>query len=200
MSERKVLLGVLFLSALLIIGSVFFLSRETSGNKNDINYSSGQKTGKDDAKYTLVEFSDFQCPACKAYEPAIQKIRSNPNVRYYYRHFPLAQHQNAKKAALAAEEASSQNKFWEFHDKLFETQEDWGELEDPFEYFAKLGDSLGLDGEKIKASQNNDYLAKVDKDIQEGLKLGVRGTPTFYLNGVLMNFRTPDDLLKAVEQ
>src|SRR3989344_6569858 len=130
-TETKVLSGFLIAIAALLLGGVFFLSKNnpnaqvtSDGTVYQIDYSKGYKIGSDSAKVKVVEFSDFECPACKAAEPAIKNVISSngDNVQFIYRHFPLPQHLNGKIAAAFAEAAGEQGKFWEAHDKLFETQ------------------------------------------------------------------------------
>ena len=113
----------------------------------------------------------------------------------------MPQHESAKKAALVAEAAGEQGKFWQMHDKLFETQFEWEESKDSTAFFLSLAKELGLDEEKIKkAIEENTYAAKIDADLSEGRSLGVNSTPTFYLNGRKLNFKSFADLNTAVEE
>ncbi len=208
-TETKVLGGILIFSLILIFGAVFLLGRSnnTPGVSNsqviNIDYSKGQKIGSDSAKVKLVEFSDLQCPACRAVEPLVkQTIQKNKdNLQFIYRHFPLMQHVHAKKAANFAEYAATEGKFWEIHDKLFETQESWSELADPTDYFADLGAQYGLDKEKIKdAVSKGTYDQRINEDFAEGSVLRVNATPTFYLNGKKLNLKNFTDLEQVVSE
>lgn len=168
-----------------------------------INYEKGEKMGSDSAKAKLVEFSDFQCPACLAAEPAIkQALATYPdNLQFIYRHFPLPQHKNGRVAATLAEAAGAQGKFWDMHDKLFDSQSDWSVLPDPKPYFLELSKSVNLDEEKIKqALENNTFKSKIDDDVAEGQSLGVNSTPTFFLNGKKLKLQNFSDLSSAIEQ
>jgi protein-disulfide isomerase len=143
----------------------------------------GNLTGK----VTLVEFGDFQCPACGAYEPIVRQVtKDNADImKIVFKHFPLTQiHQNALLAAKASEAASNQGKFWEMHDMLYDTQKDWeGSLNarDTFIGFAK---TLGLDTTKFAADLNSPAIEnKILAEYKEGTLLGVQGTPTFFVNG-----------------
>lgn len=209
-TETKILGLVLIFCTVLVIGAVilFGKSEQTSNTSKieqvvNIDYSKGQKIGSDSAKVKLVEFSDLQCPACKAVEPVVKQTveKNKDKIQFIYRHFPLMQHVHSRKAANFAEYAATQGKFWEVHDKLFETQEDWSKLSDPTEYFANLGSQLGLDKEKIKeAVSKKIYEDIINTDSAEAIRLKVDATPTFYLNGrklTLQSFADLDNFVQA---
>lgn len=207
-TETKVLAIVGLITVVLLFGGVFFLSsKQPSGTKTNeglvynMDYSKGQKIGSDSAKVKLVEFGDFQCPACKSFEPAISQIRANPNVQFYFVHFPLyPNHKFARMAADAAEEAASQGKFWEMHDRLYATQDSWSVKDDATEDFVNLAKEVGIDGDKVReAIKSEAYFQKVQADQSYGASLDVNATPTFYLNGRKLNSMAPADLIKEVE-
>ena len=143
--------------------------------------------GAKDGKVTLVEFGDFQCPACAAFEPIIRQVMTDNKdvLKFSFRHFPLTQiHKNALLAAKASEAAALQGKFWEMHDILYDKQEEWGEALNAREFILIYANTLKLDIKKF----SNDLESKVLEDkilaeFKEGVKLGVQGTPTFFLNG-----------------
>lgn len=207
-SETKILGTALILSLVMVVGAVIFLSKGNDLTVSEskvfnIDYSKGQKIGSDSARVKLAEFSDLQCPACGAVEPYVQQIRNKyqDNIQFIYFHFPLMQHVHARKAANFAEYAATQNKFWEIHDKLFETQESWAVLSDPSDYFAGLGAQFGLDKDKIKdAISNNTYDQRINEDITGGNIAGVNSTPTFYLNGKKLKLQSFADLDAAIAQ
>lgn len=153
--------------------------------------------GDFNAPITLVEFSDFECPFCERHYPTMNQIISNykGKVRLVYKHFPLSFHPNAQKAAEAAECASEQGKFWEYHDKLFTNQPN-GLSTDKFKQWA---------GElKLNAKKFNDcldtgkYAAKVKADAQEGAQKGVNGTPATFVNGQLVSGAVPYEQFKQI--
>lgn len=209
-TETKILGIIFIITVILLLGGVFLLSRgssepakSTGGNVVQIDYSKGQKIGSDSAKVKLVEFSDFECPACLAAEPALQRIRTTypDQVQLIYRHFPLPQHKFGRQAAYLSEAAGAANKFWEMHDKLFETQAQWSGLPDTTTYFLGLAKQLGLNEDKIKQEISGDtFRSKVDNDLDEGRRLGVNSTPTFFLNGRKLNLQSFDDLNTVVAQ
>lgn len=142
--------------------------------------------GAEDAKITLVEFGDFQCPACKGVEPILKQLMKEyqGKVKFVFRHFPLPFHKNALLASQAAEAAGEQGKFWEYHDLLYEEQGSWSEAKNSQNLFESYARKLNLDVDKFKqALEGKKFLEKVQRDKAEGESLGLRGTPTFFLNG-----------------
>lgn len=133
------------------------------------------------AKVTIVEYSDFQCPYCARVVPTVKKIEETygEDVEVLFKHFPLAFHSYAKKAAEASECARDQGKFWEYHDKLFENQNKLDEKS-----LKKYAEELGLDTNGFnKCLDSGSKTAKVETDFEEGKSLGVTGTPSFFING-----------------
>lgn len=142
--------------------------------------------GNPQSKVVLVEFSDLQCPACKNADPSVKSILKDygDRIRFEYRHFPLEMHMNSKKAAYAAVAADKQGKFWEMKDKLFATQEEWGETPEPMQMYVTYAKDLGLDTTKFEQDANSQAVKDaVEKDIALGNQIGVNATPSFYLNG-----------------
>ena len=159
--------------------------------------------GAENAKVTLVEYSDFQCPACAAFFPYVEGILSAypDDVRLVYRHFPLTSiHANAEEGAWASEAASKQGKFWEMYTLLFDRQKDWSNLAAPSEMFMAYADLLGLNKEQFKADyESAETRARVQTDVNSANRAGINSTPTFYLNGVALdNLRNGQDLADRV--
>lgn len=138
-------------------------------------------------KHTLVEYSDFQCPACASFHPVLKKLiaEHGDKFNFVYRHYPLVQvHQHAEAAAIAAEAAGKQGKFWEMHGMLFETQDVWVKASNPREVFVSYATQLGLDAKKFTADlDDKEIRTKITDQYIGGTKSGVRGTPSFYLDG-----------------
>lgn len=162
-----------------------------------------------DKKNVLVEYSDFQCPACKTYHEIMKPFEASGSadfkitqkVTFVYRNFPLYQvHPNAFDAAYAAEAAGKQGKFFEMGNLLFDKQTEWEKLPNAKDYFVKLAENLKLDPEKFKSDMNaSDVKQKVDADITSGNNAGVDRTPTFFLNGKkLDNIRSFDEFKKLL--
>jgi len=152
-------------------------------------------------RITLVEYGDYQCPYCGLAHPLIKRLleeRGNV-IRFVFRHFPMQSiHAHALDAALAAEAAAQQNRFWEMHDLLFENQERFGE-----KLFPKLARALAMDLYRFQRDVSSEaILSKVNSDFKSGLHSGVNGTPSFFID----NYKTElqelsyDALLRAINE
>jgi protein-disulfide isomerase len=156
--------------------------------------------GPADAAVTLVEYGDFECPNCKQAAPAVQHVLHHyaGQVRLVFRHYPLEEvHPHALHAALTAEAAGAQGKFWEMHDLLFENQSHLkpGQLRG-------YAEKLELDLERYDAEMKSGlYLQRVREAIDGGKRSGVRATPTFFVNGMVLDVSFGlDSLRRRVEQ
>ena len=141
--------------------------------------------GKIDAKVVLVEYSDFQCPACAAYAPIVNSIMEEfgDKIAFVYRHFPLPQHKQAELAARAAEASGKQGKFWEMSDLIFVNREDWAEKSSARETFVSYAQLLNLDMSQFGTDLDSAAGKKeVENDYLSGAAI-VTYTPTFFLNG-----------------
>jgi protein-disulfide isomerase len=131
---------------------------------------------------TLVEYGDYECPYCGAAYPIIKQVqeRMGEKLRFVFRNFPITtSHPHAGQAAEAAEAAASQGSFWEMHDLLYENQR---RLED--EHLRTYAEQLGLDLESFDRDlAEHVHAARVREDFMSGVRSGVNGTPTFYING-----------------
>ncbi len=138
--------------------------------------------GSEHAPLTLVEYGDYECPYCGLAYPIVKQIQKHfgKRLRFVFRNFPIVDsHPHAGIAAAAAEFAATQNKFWEMHDLLYENQE-YLNLPDLLKY-AK---SLGLSEVDLQAAiENNTFVDKIQNDFMSGVRSGVNGTPTFFING-----------------
>lgn len=152
--------------------------------------------GAEGARVTLVEYGDFECPSCGATFPVLREVRKafGPNLRFVFRHYPLRDtHPHAELAALAAEAAGSQGKFWEMHDRLFEHQAALDERS-----LMRHARKLGLDAMRLERElAARTHAARVERDIESGRAGGVRGTPTLFINGEL--YRGPRDRVSLIE-
>jgi protein-disulfide isomerase len=138
--------------------------------------------GNPNAPVTLVEYGDFECPHCGAAHPVVLAVEEHfgDDLRFVYRHFPLTQiHPNAEPAAEASEYAGSYGRFWEMHDAIFENQDQLG-----LPLLFAIVQALGLSQEGLRdALVRQLYAPKVLRDFMGGVRSGVNGTPTFFING-----------------
>lgn len=208
MSNFKAILWIIV--AVIIGGSVFGMiklaaNKDNSGSSSNLTASAistaDYTKGDTNASVTLIEYSDFQCPACASYHPLVKKITEEYGDRiiFAYRHFPLPQHQNAKLAASAAEAAGKQGKFWEMHDVIFDGQSDWAQSKEAEKIFSGYAQTLNLNMDKFIADLNSDEVkSKIEADYKSGIKAGVNSTPSFFLNGKKINNPRNYDEFKAV--
>lgn len=193
---------------LLFVGAFALTKHKNNGGSNSGNTSvapTNHTQGSDKTGVVLIEYGDFQCPACGQYYPIVKEVKEKykDQIIFQFRNFPLVQiHQNAFVAARAAEAASKQKKFWEMHDLLYENQQTWGAATSPNSFFANYAKQLNLDTTKFQqdmaTSEVNDL---INADIAEGQKIGANSTPTFVLNGkkVETNPRSIEEFYKLID-
>jgi protein-disulfide isomerase len=200
---------IVVITVLVVVGAIFWgIRTQDSGSKNVNVEVTDEDTylGNKDAKVTLVEYSDFQCPACRAFEDIVKQLKesySGEDLKIVYRHFPLRSiHPNADLAAQAAEAAGEEGKFWEMKDILFKNQAEWSKEKDPKGLFGAYAKSIGLDVAEFDEDllPEDDSKERVEKDYQSGVALGVNSTPTFILNGVVLkNPQNLDEFKKLID-
>jgi len=186
--ETKILLGIIAVIVAGLIGVFMVFNKPGAATTTDASKlvrDDSQKQGS--GSVTLVEFGDYQCPACGSAHPNVKKIMSEyeGKVTFVFRNYPLESiHKNALVAAKYAQASSKQNKFWEVHDKLYETQDEWSELGDPTAKFAEYAQALGMDADQLKKDANEASIAAfIKQDQSDGDAVGVQGTPSFFVNG-----------------
>ena len=155
-----------------------------------VSLSDDPVKGDPNARVTIVEFSDFQCPFCaRFFEQTLPQIQQeyidSGKVKLVFRDFPLESiHANARAAAIAAGCANDQNMFWQYHDKLFEGQTQWAHLSaiDAENTFAQYSSELGLNSENFNSClSSKTHLNEINEDFQNGANYGVTGTPAFFI-------------------
>ncbi len=151
------------------------------------------------AKCTLVEYGDYECPHCGHAYPIVKRIQKHfgKKLRFVFRNFPLNEmHPHAESAAETAEFAGSKGKFWEMHDLLFESQESLGGA-----LYTKLAKDIGLSADDLGRSlEKREFLPRVKSDFTGGVRSGVNGTPTFFINGERYDGSFEyEDLLGAIQ-
>jgi protein-disulfide isomerase len=160
--------------------------------------------GPPNAPVTLVEYGDFECPYCGQAYPIVKDIerRLGPQLRFVYRHFPLKEsHPHAQHAAAAAEAAGAEGKFWAMHNMLFEHQRRLADRD-----LVRYAGAIGLDAEQVARDLELDtYAGRVREQFRSGVRSGVNGTPTFFINGERFDGNWADEeefvraLLEAAE-
>jgi protein-disulfide isomerase len=149
-----------------------------------VDAQNAQTMGPADAPVTLVEFADYECPYCQKAAPDVQKLKAEfgDKISFAFKDFPLAMHARAEKAAEAARCASKQGKFWEYHDELFHSKElDVDQLK-------AQAEALKLNPTEFdKCLDSGEQADAVERDRKEGLRLGINGTPAFFVNGYFLS-------------
>lgn len=175
-----------------------------TGSKTNSSVLSQNVIGKNTKKVVLVEYGDFQCPACGQYHPLVKQLISKyqNDIEFQFRNYPLQQiHPNARVAARAAEAAAKQGKYWEMHNLLYEQQDNWKSSTSANTVFEGYASQIGLDTAKYKTDFASDAVnATINADFAEGTKLGVNSTPTFFLQGKkITNPQTADGFYKLID-
>jgi protein-disulfide isomerase len=154
--------------------------------------------GRADAPVTIIEFTDYQCPSCGALHPIVEQLAGEygEKLRLVIRDFPLDRHENAFKAAEAAEAAREQGKYWEYIDILFQNQNALG-----IDKLKEYATQIGLDRAKFDAELNSGKFAEqVKRDLNDGNRLGIESTPTVFINGrKFTGEKTHDSLKTAID-
>src|SRR3989344_1879386 len=179
------------------LGAIFFFTKDKSTSTSSGAQPSNHVKGGGTKNVTLVEYGDYQCPACGAFYPILNHVydKYQNDIHFQFRNFPLTSiHPNAFVSARAAEAADKQGKFWEMYSKLYENQQAWSASNSPNSYFEQYASDLGLDVNKFKQDLlSSEVNALINADIKEATKLGADSTPTFVLEGKKID-QNPRDL------
>jgi protein-disulfide isomerase len=206
--ETKVILGIGLI--VIAIGVILFAtskptSEPVATDLQSVLKDNDHQTGSKDVKVTIVEFGDYQCPACAFAHGPIKQItetyKGGSKLNFIFKNYPLPSHRNAFPSAQAAEAAALQGKFWEMHNLVYERQEQWSDSTDPVSIFKEYAKELGLDLAKFEADYKSDAVrSRINADAEDGKKLGIDRTPTIYINGVMQEkIPTYDDMKKIID-
>jgi protein-disulfide isomerase len=202
---------IVIVVALLAVGggAYFYLAKRSANAPPKFAKAEGEVAGESvhvlgpaNAAVTLEEFGDFQCPPCGKLSEPINHLQKQYNLRVIYREFPLPMHAHAKDAAFAAEAAGRQGRFWQMHDLLFREQAVWSQSTDARALFNAYAGMLQLDlGRFRKDMDSPDVQQQVEVDQQRGAAIGVKTTPTIFLNNEALppTQLNPDGLPAVVE-
>lgn len=187
----KQFLAVIIAIILVFVG-VVVVTNNKSSNSSSKKSGGGTLTqhieGKGTTGVTLTEYGDYQCPYCEQYYSTVKQVQAEfgDQIKFQFRNFPLVSlHRNAFAAARAAEAASLQGKFWQMHDALYEPSnwQVWTGASDPSSNFVQLAQQLGLNVNRFKTDFASDQVnGLINADMAEGNKLGIDGTPTFFVD------------------
>ncbi len=208
--DIKLIIGVVIFTTIIVVLAALTIGSQpakTPGQKvlseaqlKILLRSDAHMTGPKQAKVTVVEFGDFQCPACGVAYMVVKQIKEEykGKISFVFREFPLMAHKYGYTGALAAEAASGQGKFWEMCDKLYSNQKEWSESKDALAIFATYAKEIGIDADKFKEDvESKKYDAKIQADLSDGNQLGVNATPTFFINGKIYSGVLTYDIFKS---
>ncbi len=198
MSKTKPI-AIILAAIILAGGAAFYMSKQAAPPVEAVASSApsatpatapnggGRSRGPKDAAVTIIEFGDYQCPSCGFYSPVVLEVlkRYPTQVRFEFHHFPLVGiHQWAMPAALAAEAAGDQGKFWEMHDLIYENQERWSRMPNPESEFLTYAGRIGLNiNQFMQGMRNPDTESRVLQDVVRAREADINETPTFFVNG-----------------
>lgn len=207
--KKNIKLLVFPLAAIIIIGAglIYFNQKESievpapQAASNLLRETGNHVKGPESAKVTVVEFFDPECEGCAAFHPLLKQIANEyPNdVKIIARYMLF--HGNSYSAALALEGAGKQGKFWEMYNFMLERQNEWShQKESVTSIFEKFAKELGLNLEEFNMAYDDlTFKAALAKDVADGQALGVRGTPTFFINGKMLMNLSYNDLKAAID-
>jgi len=191
-ATRPVLVIILAIVGAAVVATYVMRAPSSGGNSSNASFDSvspggGQFKGPANAKVTLVEFGDYQCPSCKFYHPVVSELlrRFPEHLRLEFHHFPLIQiHPYAMSAAMAVEAAGEQGKYWEMHDLVFEHQETWSRSSNPEPEFLSLAGRIGLNVNTFMQSMRSPELQqRVLQDVVRAREAKVDEVPYFFIKG-----------------
>lgn len=209
---RQTKIGILvILVAMTLLGGALAYQKVTAPEPADATERNGLVVRADshrldtaqDGKVTLVEFLDFECESCRAAYPFVEQLREKyeGRVTFVLRYFPIPSHVNAYNAAYAVESAARQGKLEPMYQRMYDTQAEWGESQDSKAVlFRSFAEDLGLDMERFDADvASPEVAARVQSDVNDGRRLGVTGTPSFFLNGEHLSPATTQEFVQAID-
>lgn len=189
---------------ILALGSSIVYAQYVSQKANEGVTVTPHLKGNPDATVKLVEYSDFECPACGQFYPYVEDILTTygDRISLEYKHFPLVNiHRYAAPAALASEAAAQQGKFWEYYTILFLKQSEWSKSTNPQQYFEQYATELGLDVDLFLRHQESSVLKdSITVSFNEARDLGLTGTPSFFLNGEKLQFTTFEEFRSRIDE
>lgn len=200
---KKHIWKIIFGLAIALVGASFIYAQYIGTKANEGVVLSDHVKGNSEASVTLTEYGDFQCPACAQFSPIVKEVvdQYGDQIAFEFRHFPLISiHPYAVPAAKAAEAAGVQGKFFEMHDKLYENQSAWAKSPAPQAFFIQYAEELGLDIALFKQHMRASLIEeKIESQFKEAQERGLTGTPTFFLNGERLEFKTMEEFFGAIE-
>lgn len=206
-TEAKTIIIVIIVCVGLLFGGALLYQKNApkdilTENREALVREDSMKVAATSSKVTVVEFGDYQCPACSYVAPGIEQLMKDykDRVTFVFRDFPLAMHKNAIIAAQMTYIANEQGKFWEMHKKLYAAQAEWENVSDPSDLFVGYAKELGMNTAGIKEKLSTDiYKDRINDAIKDGELVGVNSTPTFFINDTIIRMADYNAIKAAIE-
>jgi protein-disulfide isomerase len=210
-NEIKIMIVVLVVCVAILFGGAWLYQKNAPGEASNILTTNQEVLVREDSlkivaphqKVVVVEFADYQCPACAYVAPKVKELRDTykDNVTFVYRNFPLKTiHPNSVISAQMARIAGEQGKYWEMHEKLYTSQTEWESLSDPTNIFISYAEQMGLATSSIKEKLSSGaYVDKINSDLKDGESVGVNSTPTFFVGNKIIRSADYNALKKAID-
>ena len=205
-----ILIGLAIIFVIGFIIRALMAPEDTSTSNSQITQEdqaalkTGATLGDPNSKVIVTEFGDYQCPACAQWHVFIKDTllpKYQDKILFVFKNYPLPIHKNAKSAAYAVEAAGLQGKFWEMHNLVYENQTEWENESDPNGKFEEYANRSGINVDQWKKDRESSKVKDiVEKDTNLGEKLNLPGTPSFLVNGVLIDTSSEEDLIQAIEK
>lgn len=214
---KKYLPTILIVIAILLIGGFIVKalispdSSQTTTTSKELSQAdkdalkTGGTIGNPNSKVVVTEFGDYQCPACGQWHPFIKGTvipQYQDKILFVFKNFPLTKpHPNAQSSAQAVEAAGLQGKFWEMHNLMYENQDQWSTQKDPSSKYEEYARQISLNIDQWKKDKDSAKIKDlIAADVALGEKLNLPGTPSFLVNGVVIQTNSEADLTKAIDQ
>lgn len=214
---KKYLPTILIVIAILLIGGFIVKalispdSSQTTTTNKELTQAdkdalkTGGTIGNPNSKVVVTEFGDYQCPACGQWHPFIKGTvipQYQDKILFVFKNFPLTKpHPNAQSSAQAVEAAGLQGKFWEMHNLMYENQDQWSTQKDPSSKYEEYARQISLNIDQWKKDKDSAKIKDlIAADVALGEKLNLPGTPSFLVNGVVIQTNSEADLTKAIDQ
>ena len=206
-TETKAIIIVTIACVALLFGGAWLYQKNApkdalTENQEALVRENSMRVSATSSKLTVVEFGDYQCPACAYIEPAIDELRETykDRITFVFRDFPLSMHKNAMKAAQMTYIANEQGKYWEMHRALYASQKEWENVADPTDLFVGYAATLGLKTDGMKEKLASDiYKDRINADTKDGELLGINSTPTFFIGNSIVRVADYNAIKKAID-
>jgi protein-disulfide isomerase len=206
-TETKSMIIVGIISVAILFGGAWLYQKNTPKDELLVNQDAlvrgnSMKVEATDEKLVVVEFGDYQCPACGYIAPGVKELQETykDSVTFVFRDFPLNIHPNAVKAAQLTYIANEQGKYWEMHEKLYNLQTEWEKVSDPTDLFVSYAKALSMNTEDTKKKLSSDiYVDRIKDDIKDASLLGINSTPTFFVGNTIIRSANYDAIKKAID-